>query len=158
MVSSSLFQVLSASGGQIIAVQNPALSMSLPIRAPSTSPTSSSSHQDSKNLVNLLNLSRRGGLVNPAAAAAAAAAAIAAASATQAGNTFQKQADHNATSISQKNLKTASAQGGATTIIHSDDEEMTFKQEPASPPRVTPPVSAMSASEAVIGQPRTNGK
>ena len=109
--------------------------MSMPIRAPSTSPTSSSSHHDSKNLVNLLNLSRRGGLVNPAAAAAAAAAAIAAASANS-GN----GKDHNATI---KKLPTA------TTIIHSDDEEMTFKQEPASPPH-----TATSRGSP----PRANGK
>ena len=147
--------------------------MSLPIRAPSTSPNQSSSghqiHQDSKNLVNLLNLSRRGGLVNPAAAAAAAAAAIAAAScaargdgsatATANSGNGNKQAvdTYNAT-ISQKKRELA------TTIIHSDDEEMTFKQEPASPP--PPPsglpsaaISAHSEVSAAHGQMgRTNGK
>ena len=148
--------------------------MSLPIRAPSTSPNQSSSghqiHQDSKNLVNLLNLSRRGGLVNPAAAAAAAAAAIAAASCAargdgsatataNSGNGNKQQAvdNYNAT-ISQKKRELA------TTIIHSDDEEMTFKQEPASPP--PPPsglpsaaISAHSEVSAAHGQMgRTNGK
>ena len=147
--------------------------MSLPIRAPSTSPNQSSSghqiHQDSKNLVNLLNLSRRGGLVNPAAAAAAAAAAIAAAShaardgsanaTANSGNGNKQQAvdNYNAT-ISQKKRELA------TTIIHSDDEEMTFKQEPASPP--PPPsglpsaaISAHSEVSAAHGQMgRTNGK
>ena len=133
--------------------------MSLPIRAPSTSPTSSSAaHQDSKNLVNLLNLSRRGGLVNPAAAAAAA-AAIAAASATSASVAAAANASGNGTKIEGPHNATMKKHGvmgsnptASTTIIHSDDEEMTFKQEPASPPPA--PSAAISASD----QPRTNGK
>jgi len=156
--------VLSASGGQIIAVQNPALSMSLPIRAPSTSPNQSSSshqiHQDSKNLVNLLNLSRRGGLVNPASCAAARGDNSATAAANS-GNGNQKQAvdNYNAT-FSQKKRELERA----TTIIHSDDEEMTFKQEPASPP--PPPSAAISAHNSEVAAAhgvtgllsRTNGK
>lgn len=120
-------QVLSASGGQIIAVQNPALSMSGALRA--SSPTSSSvAAQDSKNLVNLLNMSRRVASGQQAAAAAAAAAAVAAAASAGNGK------DHNAKK--------------PTTIIHSDDEEMTFKQEPASP----------LAASGNISPPRANGK
>ena len=129
--------------------------MSLPIRAPSTSPTSSSTaHQDSKNLVNLLNLSRRGGLVNPAAAAAIAAAsatsASVAAAANASGNGTKIEGPHNATM--KKHGVMGSNPTASTTIIHSDDEEMTFKQEPASPPPA--PSAAISASD----QPRTNGK
>ena len=103
-----------------------------PIRTHAISPNSS--HQDSKNLVNLLNLSRH--TLNPAAAAAAAAAmASAAASSSISGQ--------NLTSVGNKEFNAKKP----TTIIHEDDEEMTFKQEPASPP----PTSGSSP-------PRTNGK
>lgn len=89
------------------------MSGALPMRS-SSSPTSSSSVRDSNssNLVNLLNLSR--GHSGAAMAAAVAAAAVAT------GN----GKEHNA-----KKMAATSTQ-----MIHSDDEEMTFKQEPASPP------------------------
>ena len=119
-----ILQVLSASGGQVIAIQNPALQMSghaMPIRAPSTSPNR---NEDSKNLVTLLNLSRRGYSGPPAHHPMPA-------------NPGANGKDHN------------NAKKQPTTIIHSDDEEMTFKQEPASPP---------SASASTEASHRTNGK
>ena len=131
-----LFQVLSASGGQVIAIQNPALQMSshggglqTSIRAASTSPNRNH-HEDSKNLVTLLNLSRRG--VGP-------------------------PASHLAASGSNGKDHINAKKPSATTIIHSDDEEMTFKQEPASPP---PPASSTASNLDLSGSMnhRTNGK
>ena len=98
------------------------------IRAASTSPNRNH-HEDSKNLVTLLNLSRRG-----------------------VGSTSHPS--HLAASGSNgKDHINAKKPSTATTIIHSDDEEMTFKQEPASPP---PPAS--SASTLDHPNHRTNGK
>ena len=125
------FQVLSASGGQVIAIQNPALQMSgaLPIRAPSTSPNRST-HEDSKNLVTLLNLSRRG----------------------PTGPTHHHPSSLVASGSNGKDH--TNAKKPATTIIHSDDEEMTFKQEPASPPAASAAASTLDPGS----QHRTNGK
>ena len=131
-----LLQVLSASGGQVIAIQNPALQMSshggglqTSIRAASTSPNRNH-HEDSKNLVTLLNLSRRG--VGP-------------------------PTSHLAASGSNGKDHINAKKPSATTIIHSDDEEMTFKQEPASPP---PPASSTASNLDLSGSMnhRTNGK
>ena len=120
----------------MIAIQNPALQMShgalqSSIRAASTSPNRNH-HEDSKNLVTLLNLSRRG--VGPTS-----------------------HPSHLAASGSNgKDHINAKKPSTATTIIHSDDEEMTFKQEPASPP--PPASSASSASTLDHPNHRTNGK
>ena len=131
---SSFFQVLSASGGQIIAVQNPALSMSgaLPMRTSPSSPTSApsgrsvgDSNATTTNLVNLLNLSRRTGVHHVAG-----------------------------------NGRDNNAKKQASTIVHSDEDEMTFKQEPASPPPSSTTTATASDPRATASPPppSTNGK
>ena len=160
-----ILQVLSTSGGQIIAVQNPALSMSgaLPMRTSPTSPATCAPssggnprvggdhpNATATNLVNLLNLTRqqRSDHVNTLGMAGSGAIA---------GNGRDNS--------NAKKIQASSAGGGAapSTIVHSDEDEMTFKQEPASPP--PPPSSASerppTASEIRASSPRppsTNGK
>ena len=166
-----ILQVLSTSGGQIIAVQNPALSMSgaLPMRTSPTSPATCAPssggnprvggdhpNATATNLVNLLNLTRQRSdhvpLGMPGAPLGMAGAIIA-------GN---GRDNSNAKKIQASSAGSGAAQV-ASTIVHSDEDEMTFKQEPASPP---PPPSSVSerpptASELRASSPRppsTNGK
>ena len=149
-----MLQVLSTSGGQIIAVQNPALSMSgaLPMRTSPTSPATCAPssgrsvgdpNATATNLVNLLNLTRRSDHLplgmSPGAAA---------------GNGRDNS--------NAKKIQTSSAAATvASTIVHSDEDEMTFKQEPASPP---PPPSSLSGPPTALElrasprPPSTNGK
>ena len=136
-----LFQVLSASGGQIIAVQNPALSLSGALLRNSSSSVSSSHHHDvtasshhhesrhtnisstSSPLSTLLNLSRRDEGSN--------------------GNDYFHN-HHHATSTSSRGAshhqlrelrssRAFTSRGGAN---NSDSE---IKEEPVSPPRSSTP-------------------
>ena len=100
------------------------------------------------NLVNLLNLTRqqRSDHVNTLGMAGSGAIA---------GN---GRDNSNAKKVQ---ASSASGAGGSapSTIVHSDEDEMTFKQEPASPP--PPPSSSHPTASELRASPRppsTNGK